>query len=153
MADERPLRAVTESSALILAEEQDEKARQAYEMRQDGASWYTIAKALNMSESAVRRSLDKSMEMAAAYVSTEAKRRLLALEVDRLDRLQAVIWPNAMQGNMRAISQVVQIIMARAKVLGLDAIPDTVVTNNTLVVTGDSEAYVAALRTIAGQNG
>ena len=138
------------TTALDVQEKQDEQARLAYEMRQDGKSWYSIAKALGLTESAASQSVSRAMEQAAGYVSEQAKRNLLALEVSRLDRLQEVVWPQAMQGNLRAMDMALRIIMARAKVQQLDVIPDTSITNNTLVVTGSSEEYVAALRAIAG---
>jgi predicted transcriptional regulator len=138
------------TTALDVQEKQDEQARLAYEMRQDGKSWYSIAKALGLTESAASQSVSRAMEQAAGYVSEQAKRNLLALEVTRLDRLQEVVWPQAMQGNLRAMDMALRIIMARAKVQQLDVIPDTSITNNTLVVTGSSEEYVAALRAIAG---
>lgn len=147
------LQAVTESSALVLQEERDEKSRLAYTMRQDGKSWYTIAKVLGVSESTIKTSVSRAMEEAAAMISTESKRQLLALEVDRLDRLQETVWMDAMRGDLQAVRTAIQVILARAKVLGLDAIPDTSITNNTLVVTGSSEEYVAALRAIAGDHG
>ena len=126
------------------------RARLAYEMRQDGKSWYSIAKTLGLTESAASHSVARAMEQAAAYVSEQAKKQLLELEVARLDRLQEVVWPTAMQGNLRAMDMALRIIMARAKVLQLDTIPETSITNNTLVVSGSSEEYVAALRAIAG---
>jgi hypothetical protein len=132
-------------------EKEDEKARLAYEMRQDGKSWFTIAKALGITESAASMSVANAMEKAAAYVSTESKRQMLTLEVDRLDRLQDAYWPQAMGGNLRAADFALRTIMARAKLLQLDVIPETNVTNNTLVVTGSTEEYVAALRAIAGE--
>lgn len=138
------------TTALDVQEKQDEQARLAYEMRQDGKSWYSIAKALGLTESAASQSVSRAMEQAAGYVSEQAKRNLLALEVSRLDRLQEVAWPQAMQGNLRMMDMALRIIMARAKVQQLDVIPDTSITNNTLVVTGSSEEYVAALRAIAG---
>lgn len=153
MAEQRPLRAVTESTALVLQEESDEKARLAYVMRQDGKSWYTIAKVLGVSETTIQTSVSRAMEQAAAMISAETKRQLLALEADRLDRLQESVWADAMRGDIRAGEFALKVIMARIKALQLDAIPETTITNNTLVVTGSSEEYVAALRAIAGEHG
>lgn len=147
------LASVTPSTAIVLQEEQDEQARQAYEMRQDGKSWYTIAKALGLSEGAAQHIVSKAMEQAAAYVSTESKRQLLALEVDRMDRLQESAWASALQGNRADREFCLRVIMARAKLLGLENLPDVSITNNTLVVAGSSEEYVAALRAIAGERG
>jgi len=149
----RPLIRAVPTTALEEQERQDEQARLAYEMRQDGKSWYSIAKALGLTESAASQSVARAMEQAAAYVSTESKRQMLELEVARLDRLQDAYWAQAMGGNLRAADFALRVIQARAKVLQLDTIPETNITNNTLVVTGSSEEYVAALRAIAGEHG
>jgi len=153
MARRPPTLSAVPSKDLALQEEQDEKAHLAYEMRQDGKSWYSIAKALGLTEGAARTSVHRAMEQAAAYVSEESKRQLLGLEVGRLDRLQESYWGAALGGNIRAAEFVLKVIMDRAKLQQLDAIPETNVTNNTLVVAGSSEEYVAALRAIAGEHG
>lgn len=139
-------------SALLLAEKRDEQAHLAYEMRREGKSWYAIGKALGITESSARNGVSRAMTEAAAYVSTGSKQELLTMECERLDAMQAAIWGPAMAGSTRAIESILRIIQTRAKLLGLDSIPDTTITNNTLVVTGSSEEYVAALRAIAGGN-
>jgi hypothetical protein len=149
----RPLIRAVASTDLDAQEKADERAHLAYEMRQDGKSWYSIAKALNLTEGAAQHSVTRAIEQAAALVSEESKRQLLALEVARLDRLQDAYWAQAMGGNIRAADFALRVIMARVKTLQLDVIPETSVTNNTLVVAGSSEEYVAALRAIAGERG
>jgi hypothetical protein len=74
---------------------------------------------------------------------------MLAMEVDRLDSLQQAIWTDAIGGDRQAIETALKIIQARAKVLGLETIPTNTVTNNTIVVAGTSEEYVAALKRVS----
>lgn len=42
-------------------------------------------------------------------------------EVERLDQLEAAAWPQAMEGDLDAISSVLATMDRRAKLLGLDA--------------------------------
>ncbi len=44
---------------------------------------------------------------------------LRALEVARLDALQQALWEPALTGDLRAVGQVVQIVVARSRLLGL----------------------------------
>ncbi|MDP9465798.1 MAG: hypothetical protein M3P31_00915, partial [Actinomycetota bacterium] len=44
---------------------------------------------------------------------------LRALEVARLDALQQALWEPALTGDLRAVGQVVQIVAARSRLLGL----------------------------------
>jgi hypothetical protein len=44
---------------------------------------------------------------------------LRCLEVDRLDALQASIWPDAMAGDVSAVQAIMKIIMHRCRLLGL----------------------------------
>lgn len=46
---------------------------------------------------------------------------LRATELDRLDRLQAAVWGEAMTGNPKAIETALKILDRRAKYLGLDS--------------------------------
>ena len=130
-------------------EKRTETARKAYELRKAGKSWFQIAEELKISE---RQASDMSAEIikqAAQLVDEGAKQSLLTMEVDRLNDLQQAVWNDAMGGDRQAVETALKIIQSRAKVLGLDSIPTNTVTNNTIVVAGTSEEYVAALRRVA----
>lgn len=49
------------------------------------------------------------------------RKRLLYLELERLDQLQAAIYPDAIKGNEKKITAVLKIMDRRAKYMGLDA--------------------------------
>jgi hypothetical protein len=143
-----PLKAVNEANSVaILMEQRDEKTRQAYELRRSGLSWFEVAKRLQSTEGAVRKMVADEMREAAAAVSQEKKLELLAMELDRIDTLQAAHWAMAL-ADVREGEFVLKLILERIKLLDLGS-EATSVTNNTLVVAGTSEEYVAALRAIA----
>lgn len=137
------------NSAAILMEKQNEQARRALAMRKMGRSWWDISETLGISENQASQLVSVAINEAAALVNEGMKRSLLAMEVERLDDLQAAIWSDAIGGDLKAVETTLKIIQARAKVLGLDNIQTTSVTNNTIVVAGTSEEYIAALRQVA----
>lgn len=137
------------NSAALLMEQQNEKARQALEMRKAGQTWWYIAEKLKITETAASNLVSQAITAAANMVDEGAKRSLLALEIERLDELQRAVWTDAVTGDIRAVEAALKIIQARSKVLGLDNISNSTVTNNTIVVAGTSEQYVNALRQIA----
>lgn len=137
------------NSAALLIEKQNEDARRALEMRKQGQSWWYIAEKLGITESAASNLVSHAITAAANLVDEGMKRNLLALEVERLDELQRAVWTDAVGGDIRAVEAALKIIQARSKVLGLDNITTGTVTNNTIVVAGTSEEYVAALQRVA----
>lgn len=137
------------NTAAVLQEEQNKLAMQAFQMRKSGASWWQIAEELKISEQQAGMLVHNKIKEAARLVDEGAKRTMLAMEVDRLDSLQQAIWTDAIGGDRQAIETALKIIQARAKVLGLDSIPTSTVTNNTIVVAGTSEEYVAALKRVS----
>lgn len=158
MTTPRPRKATTKkdvvavkkaNSAALLMEKQNEMARRALSMRKMGRSWWDIAESLQISENQASQLVSHAINQAAALVDEGMKRSLLAMEVERLDDLQAAIWADALGGDLKAVETTLKIIQARAKVLGLDNIQTTSVTNNTIVVAGTSEEYVAALKRVA----
>lgn len=126
-------------------EAENAKALRAYQMRVAGSSWWDIAEALEVTEGQAASLLAQKIQAAAQLVDEGAKRHLLALEVERLDRLQEAMWDRALGGDTRAADTVLRIITTRAKILGLDITSSSAVTNNTIVVTGNTEQYIAAL--------
>jgi hypothetical protein len=105
-----------------------------FNMKKGGASVTEIARRMNMTvkavNSAVKRQLDRlNREAALAYPE------VLRLELERLDTLQAAIWPQTqhrrvtlddgtqvdVEPDTKAIQQVLAIMAQRAKLMGLDA--------------------------------
>lgn len=57
---------------------------------------------------------------AIAELPREPAEEVKALELERLDAMQAALWPKALRGNVTAIDRVLKIMERRAKYLGLD---------------------------------
>jgi orotate phosphoribosyltransferase-like protein len=136
-------RARSEAEAMEL---DNERAVRAYEMRASGASWWDIAEDLGVSENQAANLVAHKIAAAARLVDEGYKRTLLAMEIERLDRLQQTLWDRALGGELRAVDQILRIITTRAKILGLEHATTNNVTNNTVVVAGNSEEYIAALQ-------
>jgi hypothetical protein len=82
----------------------------------------------------------------AAYLTEQERKTALATEVIRLDKLQTAVWPSAMMGDPKSVDSAVKIIMARAKITGLEQ-ADPVVQKNLVLVMGEKEEdYIAALK-------
>lgn len=128
-------------------------ARAAFGMRQRGMDMFEIAEQLQVTEEVVRAGMRITLEKAAELVTDGTRTEALAMELARLDSMQKSLWDDALSGNIRAVEAVLKIIGQRAKLLGLEAATVENV-NQTVVVAGDSRAYIEALKSIsAGQDG
>ena len=67
--------------------------------------------------------------------TAEAVEELRAVEVARLDALQAGLWPEAMAGNVAAANAIVRIIEQRRRLLGLGQASGSTPQARTVVVT------------------
>ena len=151
-----------------LLEAENAQARRAFELRAAGKSWWAIAEELGVTEGAARISVDRAVTMISEMVSEHAKRALLVTEVARLDALQSAYWEDATTWrtitetgpdgedrerreppNMRAAEFVLKVIAQRTKLLGLDDLSHAAVTQQTVIVAGTSEEYIAALRSVS----
>ena len=140
---------IKKANAVALVQEKENLlARKAYELRQQGESWWAIAEKLKITERQAGALVSDAISAAADLVNEGAKQSLLAMEVERLDTLQRAVWQDAIGGDIKAVETALRIIQARAKVLGLDNMPVNTVTNNTIVVAGTPEEYVSALRKV-----
>ena len=153
MASSKPrgkaLASVRASTAARLQEERDQRALDAYRLRQKGKDWWEIAEAMKITPAVAKEAVAEGIKAAAEMVSGATKSELLQLEVARLDALQNAVWPDAIMGEPRAVAAARGIIMDRAKLLRLDADENVSLQQNTVVVTGTSATYVEALRSIA----
>lgn len=138
-----------ERADLVFAD--NELAMRAYQLRASGTPWWDIAEQLGVSEGQAARLIAEKIAAAARLVDEGAKRHLLALEVERLDLLQQSLWDRALGGDIRAVDSVLRIITTRAKILGLENATTSTVTNNTIVVAGNTDEYIAALQRATSQ--
>jgi hypothetical protein len=94
--------------------------RQAVELRTQGRTYVQIAEALQVSTSAAHKAVADYLEQTRA-VSREAAEEVRRLELDRLDRVLAVVGPMAEGGDLQAVDRLLRIQERRASLLGLDA--------------------------------
>ena len=97
----------------------EELRREALYLRNTGASFGSIGKALGVSKSAAFKAVNTALQALREEITEQAK-LLQSQEAERLDQLQLGIWQDAIGGNLAAIQTVLKIMERRAKLLGLD---------------------------------
>lgn len=130
-----------------------------HELRQQGKSWPAIAKELgHVSGNSAQRARERYLQRAGLELSKEKREQALGEEIERLDTLQVGFWEAATLGwplpgpdertlpDVKAAEVILKIITLRSRLLGLEE-PDTSgVSVRTVLVTGDTEQYVATLK-------
>ena len=132
-----------------------ERVYRAYTSHLEGKSWTQIAlEEQYPSDDAVKYDVQRYLDEAKSLVIHHTAREMLQLEVARLNELQSYVWPMARKGHVQSIGAAVNIIMSRAKLIGLD--PDHMAdkgdTSRTVVVPNDEDGYVASLQRAAAQS-
>lgn len=129
----------------------EDKGYHAYQLKKAGYSWDEIAKFVGYTSGKVasvevRRYITES----ASQLSIEQREEVLGIELDRLDSLLNAVWDTAMSGDTRAVDSALKVINMRSKLLGLDLLTQTAgtVTNNTVVVTGNTEDFIKSLKMV-----
>ena len=140
-------------SAALLRSKQDDVARSAYRMRRAGLSYFQIAENLGVPEARLPKLMHKAIQVAADLVSIGDKQELLALEVERIDEIQAGVYADAISGDIRAAELVLKCIHDRVDMLDLklQRTPEQQSFNviSSVVVPANDDTYAAALRAIA----
>lgn len=131
----------------------DDAGYRAYQLRQSGADWESIARQTGYAtgksaQVAVRAYITR----AATTMDMEKREEVLTLEMDRLDALQSALWPAAMEGDTKSVDSVLRVMGHRAKLLGLDLLSQGsgTTTIDTVVVTGDTQEFIRSLRLVRG---
>lgn len=98
-----------------------QRDRQVLELRRGGVPLDVIAEQMKFRDAAAAhaaylRALDGTMPAAR----DEAKR----LELDRLDKLQTVLWPKALRGDLQALDRLVGTAQERMRLISTDPLPD-----------------------------
>jgi hypothetical protein len=110
--DRRPASADMISSAL--------RQTDALSLRQAGKTFAEIAVELGYSDhSGARNAVLAALRENVAEPNAEMR----ALELSRLDALQAALWTKATNGDLGSVDRVLKLMERRAKILGLDAPP------------------------------
>lgn len=131
-----------------------ERVYRAYQSHIAGKSWRQIAiEEQYPSDDAVRYDVQRYLEEAQSLVIHHTARQMLQLEVARLNELQAYVWPQAQRGHVQSVGMAVNIIMNRAKLIGLDPdhMPDDGDKSRTVVVPSDGDGYLASLQRAAAE--
>lgn len=131
-----------------VAKPSPEKVKLAYELRIAGKSHYEIAEELGMSSDAVSRMLEEQYALDAAYLTETERMQILGLEMVRLDRLLAAVWPSAMMGDPKSVDTALKVVQTRLRAAHLDQ-TDPVINKNMVLVMGEKEdEYISALKAI-----
>jgi hypothetical protein len=126
-----------------------DKERRVLELRRAGVTYEDIAKATGYATAqgaylAYGRALKRTLNDAGA---DEAR----AGELDRLDRLQRVYWPKALDGDYHALDRVLKIMEHRAKYQGLYA-PARMQLEAIVYDTNTIDGELARIRAILASN-
>lgn len=124
----------------------NERRKQMVQLRLAGVDWATVAERCGYSSSQTAQNdwqVIRNRTRAELRTSVEEARWL---EVDRLDRLQAAVWPKALRGDTKAADTAHRLIVSRCKILGLEA-PTQIMLNARLELesTVVAEAIIAAV--------
>jgi hypothetical protein len=124
-----------------------EKAEQVYLLRISGKLPAEIAQLLDIPDPHdVWRIIDERFGNDAAYLTDQERKSILAMELLRLEHLQAAVWPAAMMGDPKSIDSALRIIQTRSRITGLEQV-DPVVQKNLVLVMGEKEEdYIKALQ-------
>lgn len=98
--------------------EAKERQLKALELRKTGASFVSIGRELDVSESMARQYVKSAVK---AFIPLELIEEIIALENARLDALLKALWPAAMDGHPRSVEVALGVMARRAAMLGLDA--------------------------------
>lgn len=94
-----------------------ERRIQAVALVQSGHSYDDIAVELGYAN---RSGAWKAVQAALGSHESESVEQLRALEVDRLDALQASLWPRLREGDVAVANTILRIIVTRVRLLGLE---------------------------------
>lgn len=128
-----------------------ERPYRAYQMRLAGRGWKDVAEVEGYpSAQAARADVDRYMREGAALVSDWSRKQLLTFELDRLDQLQAALWPQAMAGHIPAVNTSLQLVLSRVKLLALDqpSAEDSATSPRTVVVPTDDDGWKSSLERV-----
>lgn len=118
MTDDKPGKGLTKRQHVA------ERRAKALAMRREGKPYAVIAAALDYGKGGANAA-SRDVHRALAGAVMEQGRALLTMERERYDALQAILWPLAQAGDVRAARELVRVMERRARLLGLDAAAQT----------------------------
>ena len=131
-----------------------ERAYRCYMARVGGQSWAEIAEQEQYpSARACQYDVDRYTKEAMSLVVESSAREMLTLEVARLDALQHALWLSAMTGHVPSATFCLNVVINRAKLIGLD--PDRMGaelnSSRTVVVPQAEDDFLQTLKDAAGE--
>lgn len=139
-----------------------ERGQREHELKLRGMSWSDIARTCNHVDAAAAQvARSQYLQKASLALAKEKREEALQLELERLDALQAAYWQRATEGledpefpglpkipDAKAAEVVLKIIAQRVKLQGLDEADRSTAGPRTVVVTGNTDQYVATLKAL-----
>lgn len=111
----------------LTAAERAKRDAQALDLRRAGVPVARIADQLAYANTAAaEKALDRALAAQGTVLDPADVR---ALELDRLDRLQQVVWVKALQGDLKAVDQAQKLAEARVRLAGIAARGESVMTD------------------------
>lgn len=98
------------------------REQQALELRIAGYTYQQIGDAVGITAQAAHKAVARAVARTAAHIEQDAE-TLRALEIERLDRLMAAIWPRAMRADLGAVDKLLKALSLRYRLLGLGTRP------------------------------
>lgn len=98
-----------------------DKRKRCVDLRKAGFSYQQIGDQVGLSHTQAFRHVKQAINELNAKI-LESAEEVLVLELERLDRMQIGLWPQAVQGDTRAVQSVLKIMERRARYLGLDLV-------------------------------
>jgi hypothetical protein len=95
------------------------RGAEALELRLAGLSYAEIGRRMGVSPQRAFTLVSEELARINAK-RAEAAAEVTRIELERLDRLLAAVWPQAESGELPAVDRVLQIMQRRARLLGID---------------------------------
>jgi hypothetical protein len=128
-----------------------ENQRRALELRKSGATYDQIAQVIGYSDAS---GASKAVQRALQAVIQEPAKEVLTINMERLNHMLLTVWPKINAGDERAIDTGLRIMDKIDRLMGTEQAQQIehkhVHAGAVLVVDGDEDAYIAAMKRMAG---
>ena len=101
-------------------DEAREKRKQAAQLRLAGVDWQTIADRVGYASRGAAYTAVEQARQRSQRELDETVDELRQLDLDRIGRLLAAVWPKALKGDEKAVESAHKLIMSDAKLRGLE---------------------------------
>lgn len=127
--------------------------RTIWHARKSGQNWDTIQDTVATDHGVVIPTNDLAV-MYRAYMlqlldtyGADSREQDLAMELERLNDIQAAFWPAALAGDEKAATVVMNIMKIRHRITGMDALDpsDTTIQQRVLIIGDNKDDWIAAL--------